>query len=741
MDGWTVKQIKSSIFIQKKMNEYVDIELLNGFIEDKMGIVLDEKPELEQINEYRKRYNKLNKSIIVSYKLPNHKWGRILPNHHLSLSVMHRPTRHAFCDEYIDFDMVNCQTCIIVELCKKNGINKKTLIKYSENTNEFRRQVMDKYSVNKDIAKKLFISILNGGSYNNWIKNNNLQEDYFAEIQDLQNEMKDIIEMVYLANQHIKKDVLKFDKDKWVNEYESKCGVMALWYQTIERLVQETAISSLNIKIEDIVPCQDGFMILKNKFNPDIIGNIEKHVFDTLGLSLKWIVKPFDEAITIRRIKCHKDMVLEAKIAEKEKRLDENYKLDKKNKELFMMESEKLEKHHCLIKDKSVYIYNYNNENEIRSEAQLRASYKHIQVGITNMGFPIGFIDKWITCNNDIRCYQHIGIYPKICPHDTYNLWSPFAMELVTKWIDTNIEFILNHIKILCNNEQEVYEYFLKWIGQMIQYPERKSICPVLISKEGAGKGTLMKILRMVLGNKKVFETSEPTRDVWGQFNGRMSDAFLVNLNELSKRDIIDSYQKFKHLVTDDVISINNKGVNQIEVISYHRFIVTTNSEDPVPTSGTDRRTDIIRSSDELIGNKQYFNDINAKITIDECKYFFEYLKKIPDLDKFDNLVMPITEYHKELQEQNVSPIERWVDDLIMSRIGLDETDIYKTTSECYEDFKKWCLVNFPKYEISSIQKFSCMLNNMKINGISKYRITAERGFKFNFLTLKQRID
>lgn len=70
-------------------------------------------------------------------------------------------------------------------------------------------------------------------------------------------------------------------------------------------------------------------------------------------------------------------------------------------------------------------------------------------------------------------------------------------MEYVTQYEKKEAEKneILNHFKILCGNNIAVYDYFIKWIAQMIQYPAVKSICPTLISKQGAGKGTLLKLM------------------------------------------------------------------------------------------------------------------------------------------------------------------------------------------------------------------------------------------------------
>lgn len=100
------------------------------------------------------------------------------------------------------------------------------------------------------------------------------------------------------------------------------------------------------------------------------------------------------------------------------------------------------------------------------------------------------------------------------------------------------IEILLKHLEILCNNEKEVYEYFINWIGQMVQYPERKSICITFISKEGAWKGTLMDLFRRMFGKKKILETADPLRDVFVDFNGAMKDAFLINFNEICLTDM-----------------------------------------------------------------------------------------------------------------------------------------------------------------------------------------------------------
>lgn len=135
------------------------------------------------------------------------------------------------------------------------------------------------------------------------------------------------------------------------------------------------------------------------------------------------------------------------------------------------------------------------------------------------------------------------------CPLNIYNLWIPFLGHSYKGPYETNqngFEMIMKLIKVLCGNEPVVYNYILQWIGQMIQFPEIKTIVPTFISKQGSGKSTLIKILCKLLGQLKVLETTNPERDVWGQFNSVMMDTFLINLNELSKKDTLEAEGKIQ---------------------------------------------------------------------------------------------------------------------------------------------------------------------------------------------------
>ena len=309
---------KDTIFNKRKCVEMVDIQKIVGFIQAEMGIsyiginryngvATTYKTELEQIIKFKERYNIKLKSFSAAHHLAKHKWGRVQPSNYLSTAIFHRPTRHSLCmDKYVDIDMINAQPTIIAEICRLNDITNKFLVKYVGNPKKYREKVMEHHKCSKDVAKTLFIVLMFGGCYKSWIKDNNISHNDTAFLQiaaEIEKEMKNVIEIVYNTNPQIKKDVLKQDPKKWENENAAKRGVMGLWSQSVERRIQEVAIMYLvnnhNVPLETIIPCQDGFMLLKEYNYTTLIADIQAEVSEKCSLDVGWLIKPFDEAIDI----------------------------------------------------------------------------------------------------------------------------------------------------------------------------------------------------------------------------------------------------------------------------------------------------------------------------------------------------------------------------------------------------------------------------------------------------------
>jgi hypothetical protein len=146
----------------------------------------------------------------------------------------------------------------------------------------------------------------------------------------------------------------------------------------------------------------------------------------------------------------------------------------------------------------------------------------------------------------------------------------------------------------------------------------------------------------------------------------------------------------------------------------------------------------IVRSSDELIGNKDYFKEMyNMLDDPNVIKTCYEYFKAIPDLENFHKHEIPRGEYQRNLQDMTTCPIEQWLEEFTLDNIN--ETEIEISSKEVLKQFRQFCTEHEIKYEVTSL-KLGLMLTNKKIDGVEKGGKTRDGNTKkFNIAKLKER--
>jgi hypothetical protein len=567
----------------------------------------------------------------------------------------------------------------------------------------------------------------------------NLLDGSIIDYKDMGGELLDFPHDLIQKQKYIQKELIKKTKEQ--DKQQKK----------VQKIMENEPITDLDVICRKIINagllddmCDDynnwikvGFAIYNsvNSFELFDLFSARSTKYDAISVKKHWDgLKPtIEDKLTFASILYwakEKDIDIYATLNIVEKKI-----LATINEMTFKQKSKLFEKTHCKIIYDGVYVHEENNLIKVISETDIRNRYKHIQCGFTSMGNPINFIERWISNNNDIRCKKTMGFYMKECPDDAYNLWSSFSMELIHEYIPKleSIELFRKHISILCNHEQSIINFVINWIAFMIQYPEKKSKMLVFVSDEGAGKNTLLEIIKRMIGSKKVFESTNPSRDVWGNFNGRMVDAFLVNLNEISALDFKNANGLVKGLITEPTITINEKGVKPFDIHSYHHFITSTNNEEAIKPSKNDRRNCLIRCSDELVKNNKtpeqkliinaYLKDIYTMMDDqDSIKTIYEWLKSLPNLADFNNVEFPLTDFHKTQTELTISPIELWLRDFVVNHHG--ETEVEMSANDIYSCFKSWISHNMTNYECSLVQ-FGVRLTNFNktfiINNHTKY--------------------
>jgi len=214
----------------------------------------------------------------------------------------------------------------------------------------------------------------------------------------------------------------------------------------------------------------DGLMIETINYKPIVLTELHDHILRTSGFDLIFTTKALDKHLL-------------NELANQQIPVNPNS---------FEYMVEEFERTHCKIINQGVYIKETENQISFISEKKLREAYKHKSFKNAN-GQKENFINHWISNNDNIRAYEDMALFPNAskCPPGIYNLWIPFEGHSYTGPYEKNdkgFEMIMKLIKVLCANEPAVYNYILEWIGQMIQYPEIKTIVPTFISKQGSGK-------------------------------------------------------------------------------------------------------------------------------------------------------------------------------------------------------------------------------------------------------------
>jgi hypothetical protein len=150
-------------------------------------------------------------------------------------------------------------------------------------------------------------------------------------------------------------------------------------------------------------------------------------------------------------------------------------------------------------------------------------------------------------------------------------------------------------------------------------------------------------------------------------------------------KETMNAEGQTKALITDTQMTISKKGVTQFSINLYHHFIITTNKENPIATTKDDRRKLIIRSSDQFIENREYFNKICALLDdVELVRTCYDYFKGC-DLSDYEYKNIPRTEHQEEIQMLSTSAPEQWLESF--TRDHLNETNIEMLGGEVFNVF------------------------------------------------------
>ena len=769
LNGWTIKPdlIPEYKEFNNRFEEALHKPLINSILNNHSN-------EFSQstITSINTKSPFCNKSATISYKQRNG-LGRFYSCFNNSIITLPKKIKHTIFSfaNYLDLDQMKGHPTIGYNIAKLNNIELDSFRKYINDTDLIFNEMANHYGVdisikkNEDRLKWFFNLTIYGGSYDTWLKGliDPTQDDIddgFEKLQlttheplpfmnDFKTDCNILCKLIISHNQPLIEKLNQSESFKDKPDWKKTNSIISYYLQIFEndalyhafKFLSKNNLFNLSFSKYPMLSLEyDGLCFQPSKeITQDIIDKLNQYVFDKCKLNITYKIKPYlPENIYHDEIETYKQFLITEQAAkDAAKNPVAKYKS-------FEELAEEFNKKNCKIISLGCYISVVGDQTVFFKIDKMKVSYNHIfyseQQEQSGKYVDKSFINKWLHNYDEVPYYDFIGIFPPgvPCPANTYNLWQPFYGE---KLLENNFEFMehdlnvfKNHIKVLCNHDELVTDYFIKWIAHMFQKPADKSTCISLISEEGAGKGSLMDLLNILLGKGKLLTTTKPELHCWGTFNMVMKDAFLVNLNEIGKHKTVMAQGEIKGLITDKSLMIYPKGKEGFEIISYSRWIVTTNSPDGAfQTYEGDRRNIIIESGSDLIKNTEYFNYWykNLLTNNNSLATIYSYLKNI-DLTEFYITEIPRTNFHKELIESNINPIELFIKHII-------ETNYYQSIksfqcSELFSMYKKFC-EEMNLYKPKNIQYFSRDLK--KIDNIQNNRTSKGALIIFDIDKLK----
>ena len=601
-----------------------------------------------------------------------------------------------------DLDINNAHPTFLLNICNLHNILCPHLGDYIKNRKKILKDLMETDKLNMREAKDRILMIMFlhkriKSPKNKWVKG------FIDEMYEIREKIAKIEEYDFIS---------RYISEEDADNYEG-CFISNLLQIEENKILQEIIIYCRENALYVFALMFDGLIIGAKDMPDDIKSALSKRIAEkTIHKNIGFSFKGFETPITM-----NSDYVI-------------------KNEKTYQEIKEEFEKNNCKV-DCRFYC------------GTTQYSQADFLVKYNNFYYERSFLGDWLSDPN-MRSYDDVGIYidEKKCPKNIYNLWSKWnilQMKEENKIVNDDVvnekglTYFKNHIKVLVNNDEKLYNFVIGWLAQMFQYTEIKTIELIFVSMEGAGKGLFLQFLKTIMGNKKILETTNPQREIFGNFNPLMKESILVVFNEANKSNFYNANDMKKALITDKTLIINEKNKNSIEVQSNHRFITFTNNADP--STKNKRRDLFIRCSDEKVGNKEYFEE-GFKYAEDYgvCLYIYEYLMGLEVNRTITEFDIPNSEYDEEIKAEQKHIVLLFLEDLCNKFIDTNNTNIEEIdNNEMYKDFLRFKYSIHNNYDLSPIA-FHMKISFYKFKSITKERDGSKRFYRINIKELRDEL-
>lgn len=248
---------------------------------------------------------------------------------------------------------------------------------------------------------------------------------------------------------------------------------------------------------------------------------------------------------------------------------------------------------------------------------------------------------------------------------------------------------LLELLHYLCNEDEAVYDWVLRWTAYPLQHPGAKMQTSVVMhGPEGTGKNLWWRAVRAIYHPYSALITQ---RELEAPFNGWASRKLFVVGNEVVSRAERQHHVGYlKNLITEEEIHINEKHLPSRAEANHMQITFLSNEFHLLQISPDDRRYLIIRTPPKLA--KDFYQRTGEELAAGGHLALYRYLLDL-DLKDFTEHTEPImTEAKRGLIELGKSSARLFYDELKAGLLPLPYGPCL--SRDLYKAFVTWCLRN-----------------------------------------------
>ena len=368
----------------------------------------------------------------------------------------------------------------------------------------------------------------------------------------------------------------------------------------------------------------------------------------------------------------------------------------------------------------------------VTTEEKIKAAYRNVIFNKKIDGKNLvekSFIESWLR-DPDMKAYDHAEFDPsRSVDEDVFNTFTGFVAERipelerneVAKWVRPTYD----HLNMLTSGEGT--QFIRWWLRNIIRNPTTRAEIAIVLhsTEEGTGKSMIFKMFgEKVIGEELYKSVKDAQKDLFNKHSNGVLNKLLVQVEEAKAVDIHKNMDALKDYITNNRQSIERKGIDIYDINCYANFVFTTNNDNPIKISSTDRRFVVFNCNDSRRGDVEYFtNLVNHMNDPKWARAMYQdafYGDDIPCNPSAFSKARPITSYYKEIQRIN---IPNWAKFLSAMSIN---GEISYFASNFYSKYTCWADDN--GYGQSKLTQTSFALKIKKVDGIE---IKRSNGTKY----------